>query len=93
VIATGYQFLHIEAYGREGAHKKNLNARKPSMYDIADEMGSAPHACSHVVKPLPPRLLFGMDPWEALVLAASGPAKPLIRKAHYRRRSLLARTC
>jgi uncharacterized coiled-coil protein SlyX len=69
-MATGYQFLHIESYGRKGAHKKNSSSRKPSMYDIGDEMIRAPHACSHVAEPLPPRIVLGMDPREALGLAA-----------------------
>jgi hypothetical protein len=65
----GYQFLHIERYGREGAHKKNSSARKSAMFDIRDEMIRAPHACSHVVEPLPPHVLPGMTPEETFALA------------------------
>jgi hypothetical protein len=65
----GYQFLHIEHYGREGAHKKNSSARKSSMFDIRDEMIRAPHACSHVTEPRPPHVLLGAAPEEAFALA------------------------
>ncbi|MGL5164790.1 MAG: plasmid recombination protein [Afipia sp.] len=63
-----YQFLHIEAYGRKGAHKKNSSVRRSSMFDIRDEMIRMPHACSHVAESLPPLVLFGMKPEDTFVL-------------------------
>jgi hypothetical protein len=56
------QFIHIEPYGREGAHKKNSAERKSSMYSIRDEMVRAPHACGHVAFPQPPVVIFGDHP-------------------------------
>jgi hypothetical protein len=70
VMATGYEFLHIESYGRKGAHKKNSSLRKANMYEIVDEMIRAPHACSHVSEPLPPLLVMGVAPQQALAVAA-----------------------
>jgi hypothetical protein len=64
-----YQFLHVECYSRKGAHKKNSSARKPSMFDIRDEMIRAPHACGHVAEPRPPCVLLGLTPEEAFALA------------------------
>jgi hypothetical protein len=65
-----YQFIHVEAYGRHGAHLKNSKKRKPSMFGIRDEMIRAPHACSHVINPQPPKVLFGLSPAAAFDLAA-----------------------
>jgi polyhydroxyalkanoate synthesis regulator phasin len=78
----GYQFLHIEVYGRKGAHKKNSSSRKSSMYDIRDEMIRAPHACSHVVRPLAPTLLFGMTPQVAFTLAEERAAQANDKRGH-----------
>jgi hypothetical protein len=68
-IIVGYQFLHVETYGREGAHKKNCSTRKSSMFEIRDEMIRAPHFCSHIAEPLPPHVLLGMTPEVAFALA------------------------
>jgi hypothetical protein len=69
-----YQFIHVEAYGRQGAHLKNSKKRKPSMFGIRDEMIRAPHACSHVINPQPPNVLFGLPPAAAFDLAAAHAA-------------------
>lgn len=66
-----YQFIHVEAYGRAGAHLKNSTTRKASMLAIRDEMVRAPHACSHVINPQPPNVIFGLHPTAAFDLAAA----------------------
>lgn len=71
---VAYQFIHIEQYGRQGAHKKKSSARKRSMYDIRDEMIRAPRACPHVADPKPPVILFGKTPNEAIAIAAERAA-------------------
>jgi hypothetical protein len=81
----GYQYLHIEAYGREGAHKRNSSARKSSMNDIRDEMIRAPHACSHVAEPQSPHILFGATPDEAFALANERAASA-VDKRNYKLR-------
>lgn len=65
----GYQFMHIEPFGREGAHRKNSSARKPSMQDICAEMIREPHACPHVTQPLEAKVIFGITPQQAVALA------------------------
>ena len=77
-----YQFLHIEAYGRKGAHKKNSSARKSSMNDIRDEMIRAPHACSHVAEPQPPHVLLGMTPDEAFALVNERAASAVDKRGY-----------
>jgi hypothetical protein len=69
-----YQFIHVEGYGRHGAHLKNSKKCKPSMFGIRDEMIRAPHACSHVINPQPPNVLFGLPPAAAFDLAAARAA-------------------
>lgn len=81
-----YQFLHVELYGREGAHKKNCTARKSSMFEIRDEMVRAPHACPHVAEPLPPRILSDMTPDEAFALAEERAVHALDKRGHKLRR-------
>jgi hypothetical protein len=66
----GYQFNHVEAYGRHGARRKNSSARAPSLFGICDEMIREPHACPHVADPQPPEVIYGMHPREAFRLAA-----------------------
>jgi hypothetical protein len=66
-----YQFIHVEAYGRHGAHLKNSTKRKASMFGIRDEMIRAPHACDHVIDPQPPNVIFGLPPGAGFDLAAS----------------------
>ena len=66
----GYQFIHVEAYGRRGARRKGSSARAPSLFDIRDEMIREPHACPHVADPQPPEVIYGMHPRDAFQLAA-----------------------
>lgn len=72
-----YQFVHIEAYGRKGAHAKNSSARKASMFDVRDEMIRAAHACPHVPHPKTPELIFGRWPTEAFDLASERAAQAI----------------
>ncbi len=64
------QFIHLEPYGREGAHRKNSTERKSSMFDIRDEMVRAPHACGHVASPQPAAVVFGDDPYSVVAQCA-----------------------
>lgn len=64
-----YQFLKIEGYAREGAHKRNSRYRRSSIGDIVAELVRAPHACSHVATPQPPLILLGCDPSEIPAMA------------------------
>jgi hypothetical protein len=77
-----YQLLHFEVYSRKGAHKKNSSARKSSMNDIRAEMIRAPHACSHVAAPQPPRVLLGMTPDEAFALAEERAATAVDKRGY-----------
>lgn len=76
----GYQFMHIEAFGRKGAHKKNSSVRKYSMFDICAEMIRDPHACSHVRVPLTPEIIFGMKPQQAFALVDERAAQAVDKK-------------
>jgi hypothetical protein len=73
----GPQFIHIEPYGREGAHKKNSTERKSSMFGIRDEMIRAPHACSHVPSPRPPVVLFGDHPSRVITMCAEQASRAI----------------
>jgi hypothetical protein len=50
---AGYQFIHYEAYARNG------NEKKRSLISIAEEAGRAPGSHPHVINPLPPETLLG----------------------------------
>src|SRR5690606_11409088 len=71
------QFIHIEAYGREGAHKKNSSERKSSMFDVRDELVRASHACGHVALPKPPIIIFGDHPNTVMTLCAEQAARAI----------------
>ena len=60
----GYQFLHIEAYARQGS-KQHGQPRKWSAREIAAEAMREPDACPHVAQPQPPKVLHGCTPAEA----------------------------
>lgn len=70
----GYQFIHLDAYGRDGAKQRRKDpktgrvteTRKWSARDIAAEAEREPDACSHVADPQPPRLLYGVMPSAAV---------------------------
>jgi hypothetical protein len=74
------QFMHIEAFGRKGAHKKNSPVRKYSMFDICAEMIREPHASSHVREPLVPEVIFGMKPQQAFALVNERAARAADKK-------------
>jgi hypothetical protein len=71
------QFIHIEPYGPQGAHKKNSSERKRSMFDIRDELIRAPHACGHVALPRPPVIIFGDHPSTVMTLCAAQAARAI----------------
>jgi hypothetical protein len=50
---AGYQFIHYEAYARNG------NEKKRSLISIAEEADRAPGSHPHVINPLPPETLLG----------------------------------
>lgn len=50
---AGYQFIHYEAYARNG------NEKKRSLISIAEEADRAPGSHPHVINPLPPEALLG----------------------------------
>ena len=78
----GYQFFRQNVYARRGAHKWRSKERNPSLFDIRDEMIRAPHACSHVVEPREPRVLFGRSPVEAFALAAARADQAVDQRGH-----------
>ena len=67
----GYQFAHVEAYGRQGGtlvRKKGTKIsteKVRSMGNIIDEAMRHDGAHPHVLIPKPPVLLFGVMPDEA----------------------------
>jgi hypothetical protein len=73
----GYQFIHLDAYGRDGAKQRKKDpktgrvteTRKWSARDIAAEAEREPDACSHVADPQLPRLLHGVMPSVAVAHA------------------------
>jgi hypothetical protein len=52
----GYQFIHLETYSR----KPDKGGRTVSF--VLDEARREPAACQHVAAPLPPVVVFGLDP-------------------------------
>jgi hypothetical protein len=63
-----YQFLHTEAYAREGS-QQGKGPRKWSLREIAEEAERHPDACPHVEQPQPPKVLYGCTPIKAAALA------------------------
>src|SRR5690554_5720480 len=64
---AGYQFIHYEAYARNG------NEKKRSLISIAEEADRAPGSHPHVINPLPPETLLGssfVDAARQIVAAA-----------------------
>lgn len=72
-----YQFIHIDAYAREGSSQKITDKKTGkvtvktvrSMRDITDEAERKEDACPHVLQPAPPTILFGCTPGQAADLA------------------------
>lgn len=73
----GYQFIHLDSYARVGSKQQRTDkktgriteTRKWSARDIAAEAEREPDACRHVERPLPPAVLHGVMPAEAVRLA------------------------
>jgi len=71
---AGYQFAHIEGYGRKGSSQTNhqTGGKKVvfSAQEIADEAERKDGACPHVKHPQPPIIHFGVSPSEVVKLSA-----------------------
>lgn len=63
---SGYQFAHVDGYGRKGGMNSKTKKRVLSMSEIAAEAERHPDAIPHIEKPLPPILLFGVMPSEVV---------------------------
>jgi hypothetical protein len=61
----GYQFIHIETYGKESSRTN----RKQSAQAIAAECERLEFDCLHVATPTPPINIFGCRPSEAVEIA------------------------
>ncbi|HEY9216115.1 MAG TPA: hypothetical protein VIQ29_25065 [Ancylobacter sp.] len=77
-----HQFLSVQGYSVEGAHKKNSRHRKPAIRDIIAELVRAPHACPHVASPQPPLVLYGCVPNIIPELASDLVSKARSRAGH-----------
>ena len=74
-----YQFGHIEGYAREAGKGKTGNH---SMASIVAEAERTDGACPHVATPVPPTLLYGVSPSEALTLAESWASQAKDARGH-----------
>ena len=70
---SGFQFAHVDGYGRKGGKNGKTKERVLSMSEIAAEAERHPDAIPHIEKPLPPILLFGVMPSEVVKEAEEGP--------------------
>ena len=59
---SGYQFAHVDGYGRKGGKNGKTKERVLSMSEIAAEAERHPDAIPHIENPKPPILLFGVMP-------------------------------
>lgn len=78
----GYQFIHIESYGRSGAKTKDGKTKK-TIREILDEVQRVPGNIPHIPNPQTPKLVFGCVPARVEDLAndwASKSADALGRK-------------
>lgn len=57
-----YQFVRLETYSTKG------NRKRRNVAAICAEAARAPDAAPHVATPLPPRVLYGVDPIAALAM-------------------------
>lgn len=75
----GYQFAHIEGYGRKGAQRRDpktgRTTRQLSASECAAEAMRQDGACPHVAAPKPPTLLYGCTPAEAAEQAEAWAAQ------------------
>lgn len=65
---AGYQFIHVESYARVAGKGK---AGEHSISSVMAEAMRVEGACPHVEKPLPPVLLYGVEPQEIEGLATT----------------------
>ncbi|WP_087723480.1 plasmid recombination protein, partial [Pandoraea sp. PE-S2T-3] len=69
----GYQFAHIEGYGKRGAVRRDPKTGRTTRQRSASECGAEAMredgACPHVAAPQPPRPVFGCTPGEAAAQA------------------------
>lgn len=73
---AGFQFLHINTYGREKSRKASKGKeRKWTVRDIAGEVERDPENSPHVEEPKPPNLLHGMMPKAAVAEAETRAAE------------------
>lgn len=84
-----YQFLHIEAYAREGS-QQGKGPRKWSLREIAEEAERYPDACPHVAQPQRPEVLYGCTPIEAAAMAEEWASAAKDAKGRKLRRDGLA---
>lgn len=63
---SGFQFVHVECYGRTAGKGK---AGGRTLRSVVEEAEREPQACPHVDEPQPPNLLHGMMPSEAAEVA------------------------
>ncbi|WCM64910.1 hypothetical protein K0819_12800 [Vibrio parahaemolyticus] len=61
----GFQFLHIDTFARTPGR----TGKKQSIANMIAEIEREPDACTHVLNPRQPKLLFGKKPKEVLKLA------------------------
>lgn len=63
---SGYQFAHVDGYGRKGGKNGTTKERVLSMSEIAAEAERHPDAIPHIENPQPPILRFGVLPSEVV---------------------------
>lgn len=63
---SGYQFAHVDGYGRKGGKNGQTKQRVLSMSEIAAEAERHPDAIPHIETPQPPILRFGVLPSEVV---------------------------
>jgi hypothetical protein len=62
---SGFQFAHVDGYGRKGGINAKTKQRVFSMREIVAEAERHNDAVPHIPDPKPPLLLFGVSPSEA----------------------------
>ncbi|MBK0114498.1 MULTISPECIES: plasmid recombination protein [unclassified Delftia] len=75
----GYQFIHVEAYAREGSQQSKKDkktgeiskTKKHSASDIAGEAERKEGYCDHVAEPKQPKLCWGVPPSKAVAEATA----------------------
>ena len=80
----GYQFLHLEGYGRVGGSvkKKSKISKKWSAMQIINEAERIPGYCPHVENPEPAIIIFGISPSQALAEAEFAATTTVDSRGH-----------